>query len=318
MRTRAPISDLSAGTKLLVFLLVILIFYLVFSLAGLLAGKLFMHLNWMGMARLVAHPKSRSAISFLYLFQFTSAGGVFILAPLFFVYLTEPGMGSFFKTRVSPHVVILLIAGASMYTVLPFINFLADINAHMTLPASLSGLLEWMKEKQAQADGITNAFLSVKSTGGLALNLFIVALMPAVGEELVFRGVIQQHLQGWTKSGHIAVWVTAVLFSAMHLEFFGFLPRFVLGLMLGYLYLYTRNLWVPIFAHFVNNASSIIIFYLHYNGHIAVKMKDFGAMPGLFAISFSLILTVWIFYFIRKSPWAQKEEKNKVSQVGDL
>ena len=310
MRIKAPFSEFSAGAKLLIFLFIIIVFYVISSLAGIVAGRLFLHLDWTALAGLMSNPHSKSTVEFLYLFQVISSLGVFILAPLFFVYLTENSSGRFLQTRVSPKVTILILAGVSMYTILPFINFLSVINSHLALPESLSGVMQWMKSKQSQANEVMNAFLSVKSLGGLSLNLFVVALMPAIGEELLFRGVIQRHLQGWTKNGHVAVWVTAIVFSAVHLEFFGFLPRFILGLMLGYLYLYTRNLWVPVFAHFVNNASSIIIFYLHYNGHIDVKMKDFGAMPGVFAISFSLILTAWIFYFIWRSPLAKLEEKN--------
>ena len=112
------------------------------------------------------------------------------------------------------------------------------------------------------------------------------------------------------RNEHLGVLLTAIIFSAIHLEFFGFLPRFVLGMMLGYLFLFTKNLWVPIFAHFVNNVSSIIIFYLHYNGYINVKMENFGAMPGILAILISLILTVWIFSFIKKNPWAKAETKD--------
>jgi len=300
MRIKAPFSNFSHGTKLLVFLLVILFFYVISSLAGAVAVKLFLHIDFGAIAGLMMHPDRKITVEVLYIIQVIGSLGGFILAPLFFVFLTEDHTGRFLQTRTSPNVIILVLAGVSMYTILPFINFLSAMNAHLALPDSLSGVMQWMKDKQLQADGVMNAFLSVKSMGGLALNLFVVALMPAIGEELVFRGVIQRHLQGWTKNGHVAVWITAIIFSAVHLEFFGFLPRFVLGLMLGYLYLYTRNLWVPVFAHFVNNASSIIIFYLHYNGHIAVKMKDFGAIPGFFAISVSLILTAWIYYFIEK------------------
>jgi hypothetical protein len=318
MRIRAPFFDFSSGTKLLVFLFVIIFFYVISSFAGLVAGKLFLHMDWADLAGIMSHPENKNSVEFLYLIQVVSSLGVFILAPLFFVYLTENSTSRFLQVRVSPKLAILILAGVSMYTILPFINFLSAMNAHLALPDSMSGVMQWMKDKQSQADEIMNAFLSVKSFGGLALNLFVVALMPAIGEELVFRGVIQRHLQGWTKSGHVAVWITAILFSAVHLEFFGFLPRFVLGLMLGYLYLYTRNLWVPIFAHFVNNASSIIIYYLHYNGHIAVKMKDFGAMPGVFAVSFSLILSVWIYYFISRNPWAKAGKENDESQVGDV
>lgn len=309
MRTRVAFPNLSAGAKLLVFLLIAIAFMLIFSLIGLLAGKIFLHLDFAALAGLVANPQSKDSLEFLYLFQFINAFGTFILAPLFFVYLTEPGTGRFFQTRMSPNVVILLLAAVAMYTILPFINYLSDINAHLTLPQSLSGLMQWMKDKQAQAEEITTAFLSVKSLGVLSLNLFIIALMPAIGEELVFRGVIQQHLQAWMRNKHLAVLFTAIIFSAIHLEFFGFLPRFVLGLMLGYMFVYTKNLWVPIFAHFVNNASSIIIFYLHYNGYINVKMENFGAIPGILAISISLILTIWIFSFIKKNPWSKAETK---------
>ncbi|MBE0651517.1 MAG: CPBP family intramembrane metalloprotease [Bacteroidales bacterium] len=309
MKQGVALTNLSAGAKLLAFLLILIVFYLIFSLAGLVAGKLIYHLDWAALAGLIANPNSNEAVSFLYLFQFINSLGTFILAPLFFIFLTEPGTGRFLQTRMSPNVIVLFLAGVSMYTVLPFINYLSDINAHMAFPQSLAGLMQWMKDKQAQANEITTAFLSVKGMGGLSLNLFIVALMPAIGEELVFRGVIQQHLIGWLRNKHVGVWLTAILFSAVHLEFFGFLPRLVLGLMLGYLYVYSRNLWVPIFAHFVNNASSIIIFYLHYNGYIHVKMENFGAMPGVTAIVTSLILTLWIFYFIKKNPWVKVKEK---------
>ncbi len=314
MRSRVAFPNLSAGAKLLVFLLIAIAFMIIFSLIGLLAGKIFFNLDFATLANLMADPKSKEALSFLYLYQFISALGLFILAPLFFVYLTESGIGRFFQTKFSPNVAILVLAAVGMYTILPFINFLSDINAHLALPEYLSGLMQWMKDKQAQADEITTAFLSVKSLGGLGLNLFIIALMPAIGEELVFRGVVQQHLQAWTRNKHVGVLLTAILFSAVHFEFFGFLPRFVLGMMLGYLFLYTRNLWVPIFAHFVNNASSIIIFYLHYNGYINVKMENFGAMPSVYAISVSLILTVWVFYFIWKNPWVKAEAE----EVGNL
>lgn len=308
MQIKAPFSNFSHGRKLLVFLFVILFFYVISSLAGAVAVKLFLHIDFGAIAGLMMHPDRKITVEVLYIIQVIGSLGGFILAPLFFVFLTEDHTGRFLQTRTSPNVIILVLAGVSMYTILPFINFLSAMNAHLALPDSLSGVMQWMKDKQSQADGVMTAFLSVKSMGGLALNLFVVALMPAIGEELVFRGVIQRHLQGWTKNGHVAVWITAIIFSAVHLEFFGFLPRFVLGLMLGYLYLYTRNLWVPVFAHFVNNASSIIIFYLHYNGHIAVKMKDFGTIPGFFAISVSLILTAWIYYFIEKNPRAKGEE----------
>lgn len=168
----------------------------------------------------------------------------------------------------------------------------------MTFPHALAGIGEWMKAKETQADQLTEIFLQVKSPGGLALNLLVIALVPAVGEELLFRGLLQRLLGEWTRNIHAGVILTAFIFSAIHLQFFGFLPRFLLGLMLGYLLEITQSLWAPVFAHFVNNATLVILFYLHYNGFITMKMENFGSSDNYFVIFFSLLLTAGVFYGI--------------------
>lgn len=300
-------SHLSPATKFLWFFFIVIVFALIFSLVGILAGKVFLHLDMNSLRGLMANPQNRNAISFLYLYQVINELGVFILAPLFFIFLIEPRPGNFLHTRSYPNIIPLLLAGVSIYTILPFINLLSGINAHLALPESLSGIQQWMKAKEMQADDITTAFLSVKSLGGLGLNIVIIAFLPAIGEELVFRGIVQQLLQAWTKNKHWGIILAALLFSAMHMQFFGFLPRFVLGALLGYLFVFTKNLWVPIFAHFINNASSIIIFYLHYNGFISVKMENFGALPNVYGIAASLFLTLWLLYFIKHHPRRKTE-----------
>jgi hypothetical protein len=86
--------------------------------------------------------------------------------------------------------------------------------------------------------------------------------LPAIGEELLFRGVLQKLIQKMTGSSHWAIWITATLFSALHLQFFGFLPRLLLGALFGYLLEWTGTLWLPILAHFINNASGVIVFFI--------------------------------------------------------
>jgi hypothetical protein len=93
------------------------------------------------------------------------------------------------------------------------------------------------------------------------LNLFICAALPAIGEEFFFRGTLQQLFNQWFKNKHVAIIVTAFLFSAIHLQFYGFIPRFLLGLYLGYLFVWTGSLWAPIFAHFLHNGISVGIQY---------------------------------------------------------
>jgi membrane protease YdiL (CAAX protease family) len=97
----------------------------------------------------------------------------------------------------------------------------------------------------------------------MILNVFMIAVLPAIGEELIFRGVFQKILCSLFKSGHLAVWATAFIFSALHLQFFGFIPRFILGLIFGYLFLWSGTLWLPVISHFVNNTVPTVAAYIH-------------------------------------------------------
>lgn len=140
----------------------------------------------------------------------------------------------------------------------PFASFLTRWNSAMELPELMSGIEEVMRSLEDTAMETTELLLSGSTIGSLGLNLFIVAAMAAISEELFFRGALQQFLMEKYRNGHGAVWIAALLFSVVHFQFYGFLPRLVLGALLGYLFLYTRNLWVPVIFHFVNNASVIL------------------------------------------------------------
>ena len=96
----------------------------------------------------------------------------------------------------------------------------------------------------------------------MSLNLVIIALTPAIAEEFIFRGVFQKIFYGLLRSGHLAVWFTAFLFSTLHFQFFGFIPRFILGLVFGYLFFWSGTLWLPVISHFVNNAFPVVLVYI--------------------------------------------------------
>jgi membrane protease YdiL (CAAX protease family) len=93
------------------------------------------------------------------------------------------------------------------------------------------------------------------------LNLILIAFLPGIGEELVFRGILQKHIGGIFKNPIAAIWISAFIFSAIHFQFEGFFPRIVLGATLGYLYYWTGNLWVPMIAHAFNNGFQIALIY---------------------------------------------------------
>ena len=92
-------------------------------------------------------------------------------------------------------------------------------------------------------------------------NLLLIAILPGIGEELIFRGIVQKHIGGWIKNPIAAIWISAFIFSAIHMQFEGFLPRIVLGAVLGYLYYWTNNLWVPIITHAFNNGIQVVLIY---------------------------------------------------------
>ncbi len=292
--------DTKPAIKFFWLLFLVVLSALIFSVLGLVAGKLFFHRDLSSLVVMLSQPENETAKSFLYIFQLINQIGVFILPPLLFAYLFSTNSSRYLKISPTPTLRLLLLAGVSIFAILPFINWLTEINAHMIFPDALAGIGEWMKAKEVQADMLTQIFLSVKSPGRLALNLLVIALVPAVGEELLFRGLLQRLLGEWTRNIHAGVILTAFIFSAIHLQFFGFLPRFLLGLMLGYLLEITQSLWVPVFAHFVNNATFVILFYLHFNGFITTKIDDFGSSHNYFVIVFSLLVTVGLFYGMKR------------------
>ena len=120
-----------------------------------------------------------------------------------------------------------------------------------------------MIEKEQSADNLIDSLVVSDTFGIMLLNLVIIALIPAISEEMIFRGVIQRIFARLFKSGHFAIFFTAFIFSAIHFQFMGFIPRFILGLIFGYLFFWGRTLWLPIVSHFVNNAFPVIMTHIH-------------------------------------------------------
>jgi membrane protease YdiL (CAAX protease family) len=127
------------------------------------------------------------------------------------------------------------------------------------LPDFLAPLEAWMREAENAATALQERFLSGTSYLDLFVNIVVMAITPAICEELLFRGVIQNQLEKWFKNAHIAVWVAAIIFSAIHFQFYGFFPRMILGAALGYLLVYGKSLWLPIVAHALNNFMAVVV-----------------------------------------------------------
>lgn len=160
----------------------------------------------------------------------------------------------------------------------------------------LNGLLPmpaWAAEMEQTAKRMVEGMLNIESTGELLFTLFIIAVVPAVGEELLFRGIIQQKMAFYSGRPQLAVWVTALLFSAFHLQFAGLLPRFFLGLGLGYLLYWTKNMWIPILAHLSINGSQVLA--AHY---LETPVENESLTPNWWGVLFSALLLLLLGYFI--------------------
>ncbi len=155
----------------------------------------------------------------------------------------------------------LLLAAVLIVASLPAMSVLISWNAHLHLPDSLAHLEQLAREAEDQAQIITGYLTRFSSPLRFVVAVLVIAVVPAISEELFFRGVIQRNLVQWTNSRHVGIWLAAALFSAIHFQFFGFFPRFVLGLLLGYLYEWSGNILVPMAAHFAQNAFQLVLLY---------------------------------------------------------
>lgn len=168
---------------------------------------------------------------------------------------------------------VALLAIVTMVCAIPGINLLADLNSRIVLPENLAWFEQWLKQMEEKATQLTERFLQADNVGMLLLNVGLLALLPALAEELSFRGTLQQILAKNQDSGtkiHSAIWVTAFVFSAIHMQFYGFIPRMLMGAMFGYVFVWTGSLWAPILMHFTNNGIAVIVYYLTSVDHESV------------------------------------------------
>ena len=287
------------GKMLLLFGLVIL-FSIFTAFGGLLIGKLYLETDISSLATMLANPQGEKVIAFTKVFQLLNQIGVFILPVMLFAFLVSKSSASYLKLNKTPLAISVMIAAIIVFTILPFLNYISQLNMEMSFPESLKWLEEWMTAKEEQAQILTKTFLKADSINGLLINIFIIALVPAIGEELLFRGVLLRLFGDVFKNVHLAVFVSAIFFSLFHLQFFGFFPRLLLGVILGYLFVFTQNLWVPMVFHFVNNAASVIVYFLHENEMISISVDNFGSSSNVVYIIGSLLITVWLLIMLRQ------------------
>ncbi len=312
--TTTAFRGMKPFAQLMFTLFVMVATVLAFLVIGLIVAIPFFGLSTFTSSLSPEGMNSPESIGFLKYFQVLQSIGLFVVPPFILGLLFHGNFSDYLMINRTTRWQTYLLASISLLAIIPFINFLGDMNSQMKLPEALSGIENWMKTMEDAAKIMVEKFMKVDGVSGLMFNLFMIAVLPALGEELLFRGVIQRIFTNWTKNHHWSIWITAFLFSAMHMQFFGFLPRMFLGAMFGYLLVWTGTMWVPILAHFVNNTMGVLGYYFINKGVISKDIDEFGTgTEQIPLVMLSLSLVGVLLFLIYRSD--QFKTKMPMSQV---
>lgn len=217
---------------------------------------------------------------------------VFGLSSVFALYGTYKEWWTVAAGMVNPkHNEAIGVAIVTFVVGLPLISLAAYLNLQLDLPA-------WMVKSEADSNAMLSGVLSFEAVPELLLALLTVAVVPGVCEELMFRGILQRRLLRAIMPGHVAVWVAAAVFSAIHIEFAGFFPRLLLGALLGYSYRWTRSLWIPIVIHVAFNGIQVMVSY--YTGFTPDTEMDEEVQSLLIYGGASLVITTALIVFAER------------------
>ncbi len=265
--------------------------FLIVMLVGVVVGIPFFGIQILSDPGVLTDYSNPESISMLKYFQTIQAFGFFIIPSFILAYLFGSNTFSYLQLRNNSRLQTFLLILLLVFISNPVINFVGHFNAKLSFPDFMGWLETWMRNKEDVAAEITTAFLNVNTVRGLLFNIFMIGILPALGEELLFRGVVQRILTRWANSYHWGIWLAAILFSALHLQFYGFLPRMLLGALFGYLLVWTGSLWVPIAAHFINNTLAVVFYYFQQHGTTTVDMEKIGTEGNsVFLTAISVVL----------------------------
>jgi membrane protease YdiL (CAAX protease family) len=239
-------------------------------------------------------------------FQTVQSIGMFVFPPFIIAWLYSRNSADYLKTNILPRFSSYILVLGIVFFSLPFIQYLSQLNQGISFPEGLKGLESWLMNKEESAQELTRRFLSADNWQGLLVNILIVGVLPAIGEEFVFRGIVQRIFSKWTRNAHLGILIAAFFFSAMHIQFYGLFPRFFLGVLFGYLLLWSGSIWLPVFGHFVNNASAVVVFYFTKDVNFSAGKYEAMNIPDV-AIYISagliLILSFLIYYKEKQSAY---------------
>lgn len=256
-------SGLKALNLLGIVLIVLAFFILGDYFALFIISKVY-GIQLSGIEALINSPEPNDKTQHLLLkLQGVKALFSFLIFPILYILFFKKYLKDYINIQTSYFLLFLLLAPLTLFILMPFIGFLVHVNKSFHLPEALKHIEEWMLKTEKQNEALTKMMVFYDNRQEFILIFLVVAILPAIGEELLFRGILQNELMISFKNPHVGIWLASIIFSALHFQFFGFLPRLALGVLFGYMYYWSGNFLVPVFLHFLNNGLTFIMMNLY-------------------------------------------------------
>ena len=248
-----------------------LFFLLLFSFTGLLLSIVFISI-------LAPVMGGIDSLNFIRVMQVFQSVFIFLVPALLCAYLFNEDGWQYLKIKKAVNLKVL-------------ISFTGYYNKMMTLPESLSELEQSMQAMENSAAALLERLMADHSPDVVIANFIVIAVAAGITEEFFFRGSLQQLVKKICHNRHVTVWITAFIFSFIHFQFYGFVPRMLLGALLGYIFLWSGNLWIPVIVHTLNNALSVALYYKFHSTPVYDRLESFGTGNTVWATVASIAVT---------------------------
>ena len=319
-RNSTPINVLQ---EILLLIFVTFCAMAVFSLIGLKLTSLFFNIDVISLGSTDYVSMDNNMVNALKFINLITTLGTF-LVPAFVMPLILRRNAVEYLTLKRPVEWKLFIYMTVLFAVLyPFLDWTLSMNQSIHFPSFMKEIEKSMRAQEDTMEVLTTRFMQMGNVKDLFINLIVIAFLPAFIEELFFRGLLQTLIHKWLKNIHITIIITAIFFSAIHMEFFGIIPRTILGLILGYLFYWSGSIWSSIFFHFLNNASAVILVFLSQQNLINYKIDEPMNSSNIVLV-LSLGITALIFLYLanryskkrdKKDDWVKVYESQSISDA---
>lgn len=293
--------DIPAWNKVFIAFFVTLSCLLIFFFIALLLAVPIFNLSYAEAKQYIISGPDLNNVIIAKFFQIFQSVGVFIIPSFILAFIFNSNFWEYLKLKNSPHISYVILSILSIIISVPVINYISYLNSNIDFPEFMGILEDKIIDMENEAGHLMESFLDTLTIKGFITNIIMICILPAVGEELLFRGIFQRLFIEWTKNAHIGILLGAFLFSFIHLQFFGFLPRLMLGIYFGYLFVWSRTIWLPVIAHFFNNAFAVVYYYISGNNIGKSEIEKLGTLEGDFIfltlsifLSFTLIFTIYL------------------------